>query len=320
MTAPCRPVPVLAIAGLIGLGACGPTFESVDDACPDAVEGEDLLEADRVDTVRRWVCYRRFLGLPDGRVTRAVQASAAQHAAYLAARPLGEEDGTRARRLRQDDADAEDFVGTTPADRLEASGASSGTRNERLGSWGIVVDRGPDAMIAIPWAREPLLQPRWNGLGLAPLDPPDGSFEAYAEVLAPVPAGRFGARPIVYPRDGQGDVPTDYDPSVGLPFDPLDDRDLRGFPITITFDAGDDQVGLNPLGIALTDVVLEGPDGPVPATVLVPGDGGGLSQHRTTAIVSADAPLQPDARYELRAQATWLAGEEALRVRFVTAP
>lgn len=295
--------------GLWAMVAVGCRFDSVEDACPDHVPGQSHGTDAAVDVIGRIGCYRRYVGLDradiDGRITDAVVA----HASYLA------QNGTIGQ-YGSWQAETPGLAGFTGADAFERLYASE-YLVEDVGSafvWEVLLaiddatDRGAlvDEVIDDPFIRDVFLAPAWEGAGYAEgTDPVIGTF-AYMNIVLYFPSGARSGRPVVYPRDGQVDVPTSFalfdpgDPALaGLP-------PVVGYPLTFTM--GSSTLGsgsVNPLEVQVLESTILGPSGPVEHAVLLPTSYlSGVNW--STAILIPRAPLDPSTTYDVDARFSWI--------------
>jgi hypothetical protein len=121
---------------------------------------------------------------------------------------------------------------------------------------------------------------------------------------------------VLYPADGQADVPTTFDSDSEWP-DPAPDQRLVGPPVTLT--VGDVQAasnGENPYGLELVSASLTGPDGDVDFLTLTPENDSWL---QTTVALVPTAPLAADADYDVEITVSWGGSEETVAGRFSTA-
>src|SRR6188768_3932681 len=65
------------------LTACGPNFETIEEACPDKVPGEKDNTDVAIGLFRRVDCYRQFSGLTRARIDSRISDAARAHALYV---------------------------------------------------------------------------------------------------------------------------------------------------------------------------------------------------------------------------------------------
>jgi hypothetical protein len=290
------------------------TYDSVDDACRDRVPGEGQASPAATEVAGRIGCYRRYVGLDGanlvGRITDAVVA----HVDYL------ERHEQVAGDWQSETPDTPGFTGADAIERLYASEylvPDVGTAfvwevllplstEDEMGRAEMI-----DAYMHDPFLRDVFLAPGWEGAGYAEgSDPAFGPF-AYTNVVLYFPSGARSQRPVVYPGDGQADVPTSWALADRPPDDPwapglegLEDR--VGYPISLTF--GSNTIGAdasNPLRVRVVHSEIIGPDGPVAHRVVLPGIYA-AGVNRSTAVLVPEAPLAPAATYTWEAVVSWI--------------
>lgn len=299
-----------------GLGCVLP--ESLDDACPKRVLGTaDGLEAIAEEIMLDIQCHRRFVGLPAGRVTSAARLAADSHATYLDLNGVfisGADD------LYSEDPGLRGFTGEDLEARFEAAGALG--LDTQYATWELVI---PDVTVGLkelftsPYLRDPLFQPGWLGVGISTVpNPATDSMAAYLNVLYAMPSGRMINTPLVYPRDGQTDVPLSFVPSTDQS-DPLADVGTVGFPITVTVGSLEGDADVNPYVLTILSASLVDLDDerPVELITLEPSIYAGVVV-RSTAIFAPAEPLTTDHSYEFEAELEWNMGKRKVRTAFRT--
>lgn len=289
----------------VGLAGCA-NFDSVDDACRDGVRGERHGSDAAADVVGRISCYRRFVGLDRGDIDKRITAAVESHADYLGTNQVLSTTGD----WWAESPGLPGFTGVGSFDRLEAAEylvASVGSAFvwEVLlpaagGGTGVI-----DEVLIDPFARDALLAPAWEGGGYAEFgDPVLGGDFAYMNIVLYYPSGSRATRPVVYPQDGQTDLPTSWnvDPTdaafAGLP-------EVAGFPISFTMGSSRVVTGDNPLEVAVLNSTITGPSGEVPHVVLLPGLYT-VGVNWSTAILAPLAPLEPNTDYTVEADLAWV--------------
>jgi hypothetical protein len=291
---------LLALALLAG---CAPEADSVDAGCLDALPAADVLGDEPTGFLERANCWRGYLGLPPLKPTRPAQAAVVAHRDWLVDR--GEVHDRVA--MLDEAVDSEGFTGATPYDREVASGSvETGTPEGSAAVWGWYVgdaSESLDRQLDHPWLRDALLQPVIVGAGYAE-GSIGGARRAYLDVVAAIPSGRRTARPVVFPKDGEEDVPTAWrDPFAG-PLDPLFRDTAWGYPVSITVSAQElVPTGWNPFGVSVASASIR-PEGgePVELVTRIPAAGQGALPLHTTVVLVPDRPLQPDTVYEVTAE------------------
>ena len=285
---------------LLPLGIGCRSFETVDDACKGSIRGERHGSAEANDFFGRVTCYRRLAGLPQANIRKEVSEAAEAHAAYLAQNGIGPD-------WPNETIGLPGFTGQTSFDRIEAAGfpvdVAATFLWEVLVPTDVDVPRGEvvDGYMHDPLVRDVLLAPGWLGGGYAELDAPDGRW-AYFHAVLSLPSNANANRPIVYPADGQLDVPISVSGG-GL----TGAAPLTGYPITLTFGSTSSDPNLpNPLGVTVIASVITGPSGPVAHTVYLPATYDGWGRNYSTAILLPTDPLEPNATYTVGAEVSWV--------------
>ena len=295
------------VIAMLFLGCTPP--ETVEEACPARVRGDERGDAAAAAAVLRASCYRKLIGFDAFEINGSLQSATSAHTQWMDTNDAFTDVETPG---------TPDFVGETFTDRAQAAGwvasAYFWTLYDRdVGDDPVAVI---DRWIADPYRREALLQPdaRYVGFGLS------GGFASWATAFD-FPTRTAGYA--VYPRDGQRDVPTTWD-SEGYTGDDVPDGEV-GFPITITVGAPEgntDATGVflpNPYELVIDDVVLAGPNGPVANVVVTPDNPPQNGSLLATAAVIPLDPLERGETWILQAKITWLGGEADVSSTFVTA-
>ncbi|MCB9680341.1 MAG: hypothetical protein H6733_02640 [Alphaproteobacteria bacterium] len=316
-------------AGLaIVLAACGPRFDSVDAACPASVRGSELVAPAQAALLLRISCYRRYVGLAPLTVGERVQTAAQAHLDYLAANDALEptSDGYLATRLGlQSEVTGRDgFTGDTPFTRNLAAGAVADEGSLSRGAvWGWFLDDADitgDELMADPFAREVFLQPFVQGVGLA-AGTVSGRDVAYADLVSAFPSGVHVARPVVYPRDGDTDVPVALTSRFARGNELFKPGVPMGTPITVGI-SSDTSTGLwyDPYGYTVVEVALtvDGSDEPIPIVSQTPSFNLPMPL-RTTGVFATVAPLAPSTTYRFEARVLSMGVELTAKSVFTTA-
>jgi hypothetical protein len=281
-------------------------------------------------------CHRRLVGLPAGKVTTEAQIAAEAHGTYLEMNEVLSDANALGSALYIESAGGEAFNGQTAGDRLERTGAVGQGAEWETWERVLLATDDPDELFRDPWSREALLQPAWIGAGvdvipypipdpiLDPADTPaeeDDALEVdrlYINLVYAMPSYKAMIRPLVYPTDGQLDVPTSYTPS-GDPDNPLAVATEIGFPITIS--VGSDRLsgGSNPYQLALGASRMVDEDGLVIDLVTMNPQSSRSGDLRTSVVLAAREPLRPGVVYDLEASVTWNLRSAQVRTSFRTA-
>jgi hypothetical protein len=298
----------MLVAWLLG---CTQTYTGVDEACPESVRGESFGTDGAVEFFTRGSCYRRLAGLPSFEITEAAETATVRHVTYMVVnqQTTSTEDPTKS-----------GYTGAEIWDRLADAGSTDVTSTNSLLWYGVVgpeFDPYPadpvarvDAWMAEPLVRQVFLQPSLRAAGYSYRD----GYNEFV-ILADLPPSQHTNTPIVYPVDGQTDVPTSWTPvtdetsPVGEPV---------GYPITITVgDDGQLETDENPPDLRIISATLTGPEGEV--TTRIWGAGNTAADLPYTAAILPYEPFAADADYTLTARVTWLETYEDVEVTFHTA-
>lgn len=283
--------------------------ETVDEACPARVRG-DAAATDGADVaVLRASCHRRVVGFDAFQLSGPLQQAAAEHTAWMAANDTLSDVQTPG---------TPSFSAVTFEERVQRAGWASPAffwtlyDRDESGDPEAVIDR----WVADPYRREAILQPDADFAGFALVD---GFTHWITAFTFPTRTAGY----VVYPRDGQRDVPTEWDSS-GYVGDDIPDGRV-GYPITITVggpDASTDATGAftaDPYAVTVDNVVLAGPNGPVATTVVTPALPPQNGNLLATIVVVPEDPLSHGDTWIFQADVTWLGGEASVSTTFVTA-
>lgn len=278
-------------------------------------------------------CHRQMAGLPAGKVTTQAQIAAEAHGTYLEQNEVLSDENALGSALYIESGGGEAFTGQTAGDRLERTGAVGAGADWETWERVLLATDDPDELFRDPWSREALLQPAWIGAGVDvipyPVVIPDtdvadtdvGDAEVdrlYINLVYGMPSYKAMVRPVVYPVDGQVDVPTSYTPS-DAPDNPLAIAPEIGFPITITVGSDRLSSGSNPYGLALGAARMVDEDGLVVDLVTMNPQQLRSGDLRTSVVVAAREPLRPGVVYKLEANVTWNLRSAQVRTSFRTA-
>jgi hypothetical protein len=292
------------------LVGCGPPA-TINEACGKGFPGDDLLSSDTARFFERITCHRRFVGLGAGRVTGPAQDAANAHAVYLETNGVLDPDSPNyAQTLDDFFIEREDwsgFTGQTALERLQAANMVQAVEGA-IGTWDVFLgdlEIDPDSFFADPYLRDVMFQPGWIGAGMGELDNPSQNSRAgYLNLLYAFPPSRRMFNPIVFPRDGQVDVPQLFT-TYGDPSDPLSVSLRVGYPITVT--VGSDRVddAENPYLLEIEDARLVDEAG-VSWELLQAGPGYyPWGANTATQIFATPDPLAPGTTYTFTATVVW---------------
>ncbi len=311
---------------LILLAGCQ-DFETLDDACHSVVPGEGSIDnASAVQLLNRTNCYRRFTGLPRGRVQKDVQAAVESHGDYV------EKNSPTFDRIEFEQSAVPGYTGYDVMDRLDTAGYAFDDTSFDMGIWELSVldnqeslddlDAFIDGLADLPFTRQIMLQPSWvaSGVDVSTYDEELGLGLFNLVVVYEYPATQRAQNPVVYPTDSQVGVQTGVVISDVL--DPLCGQTV-GYPITITVgSATAGRGGLtspNPYALEVVNASVHGPDGPIPVAVRAPGDTDYDAGLLYTAAVIPLQELEPDTEYTLEAKLEWVDGDKDVTVTYRTA-
>lgn len=317
---------LLPLAPTLLLLGCKPEFTELSEACHEKVPGARPIDnEDAVEFVHRTNCYRRLAGLWRGKLDKTVQEAVENHLDYvLTHRPW--ETGES---WFVEHPDRAGFTGTDVFERMR----NLDFHFEDPTGWGVWefmwLDHGlpPDRIVDFsmpdPFWRQVFLQPDWRDGAYADAVHPDtGLHLGYGTMFYAFPTYERENNPVVYPRDGQVEVPWTYR-SID-PFDSIFPHGDVGFPITVTF--GDGTVtrfnpsAANPYNIELVEASLRGPDGRIDLHLILPPGDTANDLLRYTLVAVPLEVLEPDSRYVFEAEVRW--GQERhkkVRSEFFTA-
>jgi len=295
---------------LFALLACT-SPRTVDGACRDRVLGSRHADEDEVAFLHQANCYRRLADLGSMHFRGSLQEAASSHATYMAEAGVVTTTEVPSQPY---------FSGVTVLDRIAAAGLDLDAFAYGLwyGDSGIDTELSPaqvvDAFVVEPYLRQFILQPSQDNAGVA--------FEdGYLSLLGLYdnPPTESRKDPIVYPVDGQLEVPTHYS-SLTQTRDQVPRGDDLGFPVTVTVGsqhAAEWTSDPNPFDLAAWDAVLTGPDGEVALHPLTASQTSRALPY-TVAFFPA-VPLEAGATYDFEATVSWLDESEVpVRVQFTT--
>jgi hypothetical protein len=280
---------------LLGMLACsappsGP-FSTPDDACWDRVPGASNATQGAEEAVQRYSCYRNFVGQTIPKIDRSLQTAAHAHARYLATNDAtGDEE----------DPSNPEFTGVDSNQRVTAAGYLYS-----YPFWPVTQEiNEPPTEIIDTWvndgfAREIVMTPGVVHAGFAQVQ---GRVSALFAFPFPVPSP-----PIVYPADGQIDVPLGY---FDQPF---------GYPISISVGSASttDRIS-NVYDLRVLGFDLVGPTGSVPMEPAFVPEGEVDAGLLLSAVFVPSEPLEPSSTYAFSASIAWIDGTAEVRSTFTT--
>ena len=274
---------------------------SVNDSCVAASFGYDDPSDDAKAGLDRTNCYRAIMGLASAQLEPHLDVASQNHAEYMA---------TNGVITHQEDDDLDDYSGEWVWDRAENAGYEwpNGTVMMETVSVGYGPEAAVDGWVNSVYHRLPFTSPELVETGF-------GQEDRYSSMTFVAPFPYTKATSVLYPVDGQVDVPTAFNSDQEVP-DPAPDATYVGPPITVSVGAtsmpGTDQ---NPFNLQLSEASLEGPDGEVGLITLLPDDDPNLLYGLA---LIPEEPLSPDSEYTLKIAYTWAGGDEDLETTFTT--
>lgn len=275
---------------------------SVDAACVDTDPGDPDASADQIAGLDRGNCYRALMGLDPGVLEARLDAASQAHTDYMKSNNT---------LTHQETAGKTGYTGEWVWDRAEAEGYpfTGGMSMGEVVAYGSDPAGSVDGWMNSVYHRLPFASPEWREAGF-------GQTGLYSGMTVVTPWPDSGDSAILYPVDGQLDVPFRFDSDGEFP-DPAPDAGMVGPPITVTVGSADTTRSTqNPYDLQLLDASLEGPDGAVDLISLTPDDDPYMVYG--VAVVPT-APLSPGAEYTVSMTVSWTGGEETLEGSFTTA-
>lgn len=285
---------------------CGDPPASADQACPDFIFGAGNARTEVRDAMTKINCYRRYAGSQKTNINADIVGAMDAHSQYLSLNwdTIVEQNLS----IHTEVSGNPGFTGVDMFTRLEAQGWTIPQQDHHvftlvdvkesadMPSWALI-----DRYVHEPYFRQILMQP-------GVLDAGYGEFEEFVglTMVSEWPASTPLGRAIVWPVDGQTNVPPSYytgsfNTVDGERYDNLDPWKLYGYPITVTLGAdtsnGTPLDDPNSLSLAVLSHTLTGPDGVENTTVVTP-DSTQLPLPSSVMVVP-DSPLQENAQYTL---------------------
>ncbi|MEN0063976.1 MAG: hypothetical protein AAGA48_17615 [Myxococcota bacterium] len=321
---------------LLIVGACS-NFENLEDACKDDVPGARDAPAGAVAVFQRLTCYRRYAGLSEARLSPAISEAVVNHVNYLQLNISAEELFTKPIDLQFEERSRPGYTGPYPLERFDLAGFD--TETSSVQTWSVFAGMAEDAPpaqfvdreIHDPLFRDPMLAPGWRAGSFArgeldsEVEGAAGYPFGYLEAALFLPSGQNAFQPVVWPVDGEVDVPTSWfnrwpaKQASPQPFDEL--ARVVGYPVSFTF--GSDETSFNfasnPLDVQMRSSRFTGPDGDVLHVALFPGSYFGGVNTSTLALIPVE-PLQPGTTYEVEVDVSWVSRDRlTMTTSFTTA-
>jgi hypothetical protein len=296
---------------------------SVEDACPAPRDPPfDTVSADEAAVFDRLSCYRAVAGLPMARFDRKVQEASSNHAKYV------QDNALRADQILdlQETPFFESFTGATVLERSEAVGYTYDPENFALWDF-VTIDCFRDGVARVdyffqdPGSREIYLQSDWldagyvQGTAAVPGLAYDFSW-SYLTLWYSVPRLQTVGNPVIWPVDGQQDVPTAAPADI---LDPANPDDV-GPAISIVFgedsETGFTEAGSDPYAARWVFAALHDEDGvAVQLDRLEPGD---EAQVTFSLAAVPRKPLRADTEYTFDAVVEALGERHTIHTTFQT--
>ena len=275
---------------------------------PDALDAlPSTLNAYQTNALAAANEIRRSLGLPPFRPDAALSAAAQAHSGYV----------TRNRRgghFQQENLPG--FVGATPGDRIAAFGYAGGEIAENVGVGSLSVSSAVTGLFDAPYHRLPFLHPGAALLGVGYAAGEGRSYPPCLTMEFGMPDTHAEAT-IVYPREGQTNVPTSWDGNENpnpLRFYSSARRGARvGYVISFSYFAGRDpdrsrrsnDEDRKAIIVRAATLMRDADDTPVPVYVNTPSSDEELDN---TALLIPRTPLAPGTTYRVTVEAVSAAG------------
>jgi uncharacterized protein YkwD len=308
-----RPEIPFALLSSALLAACTPDFNTVESACTERYPGRSNA-ADAADEIfYRINCYRRVAGLAKASISAPVQQAVSAHAHYMAEHEVYTDEEIPGK---------SGFTGEDALTRLAAAGLDLSTlpsvgawiaispKTEEMGTISDIIDE----WVADPYQRQIVLQRGWRAAGFAVV----GEY-LYGNLIYDFPTASGGARPTLYPSDGQLYVPTTWTSPYAFTGvdDGIPDGEPLGFPISITVGSWQYVEDANPYDLELESATLEGPTGEVELYTVTPVSEAPVSLVSSIVLVPTE-PLLAGANYRLEARVKWVDGTTTVKSVFRT--
>lgn len=311
---------MIRLLSVLLVSACA-SYDSTDDACPNKLGGSSGATDDAIHYYQRVNCHRRYAGLYKIRVNYDVQKSVENHVLYMEAH-YDPSLPWSAGELSSEDPAKSLFTGENDYARIVALGdtvVSVGTH----GAWfhpttDIPEDRGPfgwadvvDLEMSHFIFRQKHLQPSSFGVGMAVAGPWRYAFDLYQ-----FPSSEAVNRPVVYPVDGQVDVPT----STFNPWESDLPAGQHGYHITVTVGGieGESWLDQNPYGLTSSELELVDEDGePVEFWLITPNSLAPGPFLYSIALVPKQ-PLEPNTTYSFSGRVAWQGLDKKVETTFTT--
>jgi len=296
-------VGVIFVAIASGLG-CVDDGESGENGmdCDVSFYGYDCPSEDAQMALDRINELRGIMGVEGTVLESRLDEASQSHAEYMLMHGLS----------HSEDANSAGFTGEQVWDRMEAFGYPLEAGN----LWSEVVSMGYDPVGAIDgWVgsvyhRIPFTSPQLVEVGFGQ----DGVYSSMATV-APYPIPVHDA--VLYPADGQVDVPTTFDSDTEWP-DPAPQHGVVGYPISVSVGtSATTSSSNNPYDVTVIEAEVTGPDGVLDVLTLQPAYDDGM--YNMVALLPT-TPLTASTTYDVYIVLSWGGQEDIISGSFQTAP
>ena len=267
-------------------------------------------------------CYRRLAKINRAAMQPQVQEAVENHNKYqLVNATEGDLDPWNG--IFGEESGKPHYTGSNPYERLEEVGYPNTDRGT-LTFWEWSYQDDEDAVGRIdfwfhePHVRQSYLQPAWVAGGYAegPTEINPDRRIAYVNIYHQVPVRDHAGTPVIYPKDGQEDVPTSFEAvwaataSFGM--------GKLGYPITVTVGSLEHRATDNPHAIKVKSSSLKGPNGNIELFTETPDSHGYLRY--STAFYPLEV-LAPNTTYTFEATMDWDTQQDRnITTSFTTGP
>ena len=279
----------------------GGSVFTVEDACGTSDYGYSNPTTDAKEGLARTNCFRNLMGLEPAVLHPILDAASQAHSDYMQTNDV----------LSHSEEPAQPgYTGDAVWDRIESAGypLEGGRSWAEIISWGYTAADAVDGWVQTVYHRIPFTTPYIVEVGFGQT----GSYSSMTFV-SPYPNGSRTA--VVYPIDGQRNVPIDFDSDTEWP-DPAPSHGVVGYPVTVTVASNDAVDGNNYYGLYLLDATLVDESGAeIDCIVADPSEDEWLGN---TAFMLPKAPLSRNTTYTATMVVEWGGAEETITARFTT--
>ena len=284
-----------------GNAGSGTSVFTVEEACETSDYGYGSPTPDAKEGLARTNCFRNLMGLEPAVLHPILDAASQAHSDYMQDNDI---------LSHSEESSKPGYTGDAVWDRIESAGypLEGGRSWAEIISWGYSAADAVDGWVQTVYHRIPFTTPYIVEVGFGQT----GSYSSMTFV-SPYPNGERTA--VVYPIDGQRDVPIDFDSDSEWP-DPAPSHGVVGYPVTVTVSSNSAAGGNNDYGLYLLDATLVDSNGTtVDCIVADPSEDEWLGN---TAFMLPKAPLSRNTTYTATMVVEWGGVEETLTARFTT--